>query len=100
MLGVLLLGWGLLRLAPVPGRALWLGVANPLVLVHLVSGGHNDALMVGLLVAGLAVAPRALLPAAALVTLAALVKVPALAGLAFLPLLVPRPWWRSAVLTP
>jgi alpha-1,6-mannosyltransferase len=37
------------------GRALWLVLACPLVVVHLVSGAHNDALMIGLLVAGLAV---------------------------------------------
>lgn len=37
------------------GRALWLALACPLVAVHLVSGAHNDALMIGLLVAGLAV---------------------------------------------
>ncbi|MEV4491832.1 polyprenol phosphomannose-dependent alpha 1,6 mannosyltransferase MptB [Micromonospora coxensis] len=37
------------------GRALWLALASPLVGVHLVSGAHNDALMVGLLIAGLAV---------------------------------------------
>jgi alpha-1,6-mannosyltransferase len=35
-------------------RALWLALASPLVGVHLVSGAHNDALMIGLLVAGLA----------------------------------------------
>jgi branched-subunit amino acid transport protein AzlD len=33
----------------------WAVLACPLVLVHLVSGAHNDALMVGLLVCGLAV---------------------------------------------
>jgi alpha-1,6-mannosyltransferase len=37
------------------GRALWLALACPIVAVHLVSGAHNDALMVGLLVAGLLV---------------------------------------------
>lgn len=37
-------------------RALWLVLACPLVAVHLVSGAHNDALMVGLMVAGLRVA--------------------------------------------
>ncbi|GAB3157027.1 alpha-(1-_6)-mannopyranosyltransferase A [Micromonospora sonneratiae] len=36
-------------------RALWLALACPLVGVHLVSGAHNDALMIGLLVTGLAV---------------------------------------------
>ncbi|ROO61479.1 alpha-1,6-mannosyltransferase [Micromonospora sp. Llam0] len=35
------------------GRALWLTVGCPVVLIHLVSGAHNDALMVGLLVAAL-----------------------------------------------
>lgn len=38
-----------------PDRALWLVLACPLVAVHLVSGAHNDALMVGLVVAGLRV---------------------------------------------
>ena len=36
-------------------RAVWLALACPLVAVHLVSGAHNDAVMVGLLVAALAV---------------------------------------------
>jgi hypothetical protein len=38
-----------------PARAIWLGVCNPLILFHFISGGHNDALMIGLIVAGLAV---------------------------------------------
>ena len=58
LLGVLLLAMFLPRLATAcgvqPAAAVWLGLANPLVLIHLVSGGHNDALMAGLLVAGLA----------------------------------------------
>jgi alpha-1,6-mannosyltransferase len=37
-----------------PARAVWTVLACPLVLIHLVSGAHNDALMVGLLVVGLA----------------------------------------------
>ena len=97
--GVVLVAWALGRLAADPPRALWLGVANPLVLLHFVAGGHNDALMVGLLLAGLAVAPRAVAVAAVLVTLAALVKVPALAGLAYLPLLTAQRL-RSAVVVP
>ena len=36
------------------GQAVWLGLASPLVVIHQISGAHNDALMVGLLVAGLA----------------------------------------------
>ena len=65
-----------------PDRALWLAVLNPLVLQHLVSGAHNDALMLALLVAGLALAVSGR-PGlgAALVTLGALVKAPAVLGL-------------------
>src|SRR5215475_7061250 len=33
-------------------RALWLVLACPLVVVHLIGGGHNDALAIGLLLAG------------------------------------------------
>ncbi len=40
------------------GRAVWLVLACPLVPIHLISGAHNDALMVGLMVAGLAFAIR------------------------------------------
>lgn len=81
------------RLGVSPGAALWLGVLNPLVLLHLVAGAHNDALMLGLLTAGLAVVvSRRLGPAAPvlgvlLVTLAALVKVPAALALPFCALL-------------
>ena len=65
-----------------PAAALVLGVLNPLVLLHLVAGAHNDAIMLGLLVAGLAAASkRRVGVAAALVTLATLVKAPAALGL-------------------
>ncbi|NYE94553.1 hypothetical protein FHU41_000774 [Psychromicrobium silvestre] len=36
-----------------PNRALWLSVANPLLLVNFLAAVHNDALMIGLAVAGL-----------------------------------------------
>ncbi|MFR9799529.1 polyprenol phosphomannose-dependent alpha 1,6 mannosyltransferase MptB [Streptomyces sp. MS06] len=66
-----------------PSAALWLGALNPLVLLHLVAGAHNDALMLGLLGLGLVAALGGRpLPAAVLVTLAALVKAPAALGLA------------------
>lgn len=35
-----------------PARALWIAVANPLFLISFVASAHNDALMVGLAVAG------------------------------------------------
>jgi alpha-1,6-mannosyltransferase len=65
-----------------PHQALWLGVLNPLVLIHFVGGAHNDALMVGLLAAGLAAAVRNRpLVATLLVVTAALIKAPAVLGL-------------------
>ncbi|MFD9219837.1 polyprenol phosphomannose-dependent alpha 1,6 mannosyltransferase MptB [Streptomyces sp. NPDC060064] len=65
-----------------PAAALWLGALNPLVLLHLVGGAHNDAIMLGLLGAGLVAAlGRWPIIAAVLVTLAALVKAPAALGL-------------------
>jgi alpha-1,6-mannosyltransferase len=87
LLGVALMAAALPRLArhsgADPAAALWLGALNPLVLLHLVAGAHNDAIMLGLLGAGLVAAlGRWPVLGAVLVTLAALVKVPALLGLA------------------
>src|SRR5699024_3844664 len=57
LLGVLLIVWALPHLAgrfgACPTAALWLGALNPLVLFHLVAGLHNDALALGLMMAGL-----------------------------------------------
>jgi alpha-1,6-mannosyltransferase len=65
-----------------PAAATWLAVLNPLTVIHLVGGAHNDALMVGLLAAGLAAAVRHRpIVATLLVVAAALVKVPAALGL-------------------
>lgn len=54
--GLVLMVWAIPRLAHHLGgdaaRALWLAVLNPLVLIHLVAGIHNDLLMLGLMVAG------------------------------------------------
>jgi hypothetical protein len=63
------------------GLAVWLALCSPLTLLYLVGGGHNDALMAGLLVAGvtLAVQRRPLL-AIAVCSLAATIKLPALAA--------------------
>jgi hypothetical protein len=61
-----------------PVDAIWLGVLNPLMLAHVVSGAHNDILILMLMTAGilLAVRRRPLL-AAALLGLAVLIKAPA-----------------------
>nr|WP_237539207.1 polyprenol phosphomannose-dependent alpha 1,6 mannosyltransferase MptB [Streptomyces sp. SID486] len=85
LLGVALMAVALPRLArhsgADPAAALWLGALNPLVLLHLVAGAHNDALMLGLLGLGLVVCRRRPVVGAVLVTLAALVKAPAALGL-------------------
>jgi len=87
--GVLLAAAGLPVLARAagrdPGQAVLFGVGSPLVLTTLLGGGHNDALMVGLLVAGLAVARRVGPgPGIALCALAGGVKAPALLAVVFL----------------
>jgi hypothetical protein len=62
-----------------------LAVLNPLTILHLVGGAHNDALMLGLMLAGLAVAKRGR-PVAGIVlcSLAAAVKVPAALGILYI----------------
>jgi alpha-1,6-mannosyltransferase len=68
-----------------PRRALWLALLSPLVMLELIAAGHNDLLMAGMLAAGVAYAldGRPLL-GVAICALAATVKVPALAGAAFI----------------
>lgn len=69
----------------VPG--LWVGAAGPLMIVLGVGGGHNDLLMLGLALAGLALATRPglrwLAAGAALGALGVLVKSPAAIVVAF-----------------
>lgn len=56
--GLALLVWSVPRLARQLGThgpaALWICVLNPLVLIHLMGGVHNEMLMVGLMMAGIA----------------------------------------------
>ena len=56
LLGVGMIVWAVPRLARRCGvaevTALWLGAANPLLLMHLVAGIHNEALMMGLMLTG------------------------------------------------
>ena len=87
--GLVLVCWALPGLARhLGGRsatALWLGAANPLVLVHLIGGAHNDVLMIGLMAAGvLMVLERRHVLGIALVTLAFAVKATAVVALPFL----------------
>jgi alpha-1,6-mannosyltransferase len=56
IIGVGLIVWATPRLARRCGvaevSALWLGPCNPLLFMHLVAGIHNEALMLGLMLAG------------------------------------------------
>jgi alpha-1,6-mannosyltransferase len=56
LLGVGLIVWATPRLARRCGvaevSALWLGPCNPLLFMHLIAGIHNEALMLGLMLAG------------------------------------------------
>lgn len=60
--GLALLIWATPRLARHIGAdgptALWICVLNPLVLIHLMGGVHNEMLMVGLLAAGITLTMR------------------------------------------
>jgi alpha-1,6-mannosyltransferase len=54
--GVTMIVWATPRLARRCGvaevSALWLGASNPLLIMHLVAGVHNEALMMGLMLTG------------------------------------------------
>jgi alpha-1,6-mannosyltransferase len=88
--GLVMLIWAAPRIARHVGAngaaALWICVLNPLVMIHLMGGVHNEMLMVGLMMAAIAltVANR---PAAGVVVIAVAVAVKATAGLA-LPFMV------------
>lgn len=100
------------------GWAQWLGVLNPIVIVHLIGGAHNDTLMVGVVVfaiwLSLQTVPRvsaSLLLAPVVIGLAMALKqqaglaVVAAAGLPVAAQLVRLPWsqrvlvlgWRTAL---
>lgn len=97
--GLLAASWGLRSLAHRCGvntaAALWLGLLNPLTILHLVGGIHNEAIMLGFILAGLEVGLRgvdvlpnrnawALIAASgALITCAGLVKVTGFFALGF-----------------
>ncbi|HEY5110306.1 MAG TPA: polyprenol phosphomannose-dependent alpha 1,6 mannosyltransferase MptB [Acidimicrobiales bacterium] len=73
------------RLGNDPGLALWLAVLSPLALFSFVSSGHNDALMLGLMLAGITLGTGGRLRwGVALCALAATIKLPAAAGIGFL----------------
>lgn len=110
LIGVALIVWALPRLAKRCGvasvSALWLGAANPLLIFHLVSGVHNEALMLGLMLAGIEFALRAientqpitgrnaglLLAGNTLMALSTTIKITSMLALAFVWMALARRW--------
>lgn len=88
LIGLVLLGVFVPRLARAtgadPARALWLTLISPLALLQLVAAGHNDLLMVGVMVAGVTLALEGRpLWAVGVCALAATIKLPAIAAALF-----------------
>jgi alpha-1,6-mannosyltransferase len=87
--GLALLIWAAPRVARHVGAngavALWICVLNPLVIIHLMGGVHNEMLMVGLMMAGIALtfAGRHV-AGAALIAIAVAVKATAVLALPFM----------------
>lgn len=125
LLGVGMIVWATPRLARRCGvaevSALWLGAANPLLFMHLVAGIHNEALMLGLMLAGTEFALRGvdaatrliprplawprdreqwlgwypvamLLAGSVLITMSSQVKLPSLLALGFVAMALARRW--------
>jgi len=78
-----------------PAVAVAIGIGNPIVILHLIGGAHNDAVMFGFLALGLAAAQRERrVLAVALLTAATAIKLPAALSLVYLG------WcWDGAVAT-
>ncbi|AWB84045.1 polyprenol phosphomannose-dependent alpha 1,6 mannosyltransferase MptB [Corynebacterium liangguodongii] len=99
--GIAAAAWGVVALARRSSvfapAALWLGILNPLLILHLVGGIHNEAILLGFLLVGLEVGLRGLdslssrpghawallLASGALISCAGLVKVTGFIGLGF-----------------
>ncbi|MET9676911.1 polyprenol phosphomannose-dependent alpha 1,6 mannosyltransferase MptB [Streptomyces sp. NPDC006482] len=89
-----LIVWAVRGLGGGPGGrdgALWLAALNPLLLIHVVGGMHNDGLMIGLMLSGVLLAVRGRwVLGCVLVGLAMMVKSPAAVALLFIGVLVAR----------
>lgn len=78
-----------------PAVAVAIGIGNPIVILHLIGGIHNDALMFGLLALGLAAVQRdRRVLGVALLAAATAVKIPAVVSLVYVG------WcWRGSIAT-
>jgi len=114
LVGVGLIVWATPRLAQRCGvhevSALWLGPCNPLLFMHLVAGIHNEALMLGLMLAGTEFALRGidgvragrwrippqatgmLIAGTVLITMSSQVKLPSLLAMGFVVMALAWRW--------
>lgn len=108
LIGVSAAAWAILALAKRCGvnrsAALWLGILNPLVILHLVAGIHNEAIMMGILLVGLELGLRGidqlgttsgwglLIASGVLISCAGLVKVTGFLALGFVGMALARRW--------
>lgn len=62
IVGVIAAGWAISHLAVrcrvAPSSALWLGMLNPLTILHLIGGIHNESIMLGFALVGMEIALR------------------------------------------
>ncbi|APT92496.1 alpha 1,6 mannopyranosyltransferase [Corynebacterium phocae] len=112
ILGVIAAGWAITKLA---GRcrisapaALWLGLLNPLAILHLIAGIHNESIMLGFLLVGMELALQgvdkltarqgvswipAFLGSGVIISCAGMVKVTGFIGLGFAGMALARALW-------
>lgn len=101
LVGIIAAGWAIARLATrcrvSPEAALWLGILNPLTILHLVGGIHNESFMLGLALVGVELGLRAVndshearwrawslfIASGVLISCAGMVKVTGFIGLGF-----------------
>ncbi len=110
LLGVAAAAWAIVALARRcdvnPAAAVWLGVLNPLVILHLIGGIHNEAIMMGILLVGLELGLRGvdkiggpgwsgwalLIGSGVLISCAGMVKVTGFLALGFVGMALARRW--------
>lgn len=98
--GFALIAWSVPRIAEIlggnPRLALWLGVANPLMVLHLVGGMHNESIMVGLVSVGLYLVLRGhFFSGVALAAVAVALKATAAIALPFFVWIAVHHWARA-----
>lgn len=97
--GLMLAIWAIPRLAVRcgvhPVAALWLSAANPITLFHVISGAHNEALLVGIMFAAIELGlrwrrPLGVAATAVLLTIGGAIKPPGFIALGFFGVYVAR----------